>query len=360
MATTAAPAAPAAALEYSPLRLPLHALRLLVYGGLLLTAFVGGPLVKLMAGAGLVVALLADVDGFVRHAARMFGLVVAIFVGRWLTPLVAAVLPGSFNELSLLGVSAAMLIAIAGCWIVLMVLTAGVNRWVTHQVELRVLNHAGGLVVGAGEGVMLVALLYWSLAAFDAPLALIQQRLDDQGRSKASPVYYLRYGLAKLQADPAARWLDQRNPVAAVPIVATAREVSLVMADEEAVAALWGSNDLQQLLRKREISTVLHQLYDDPQLKAAIDQHDAETLLMSGKVTDLVNDPELLRLAEAHLPELRQALRNTGNDRLIASAKQLDKAELRRLQRSAKTLLNEVKRSGKLNAELKQLARQFD
>lgn len=140
---------------------------------------------------------------------------------------------------------------------------------------------------------------------------------------------------ATLQADPTARWLEEHNVIEQLPQVAGVQRITTLLNDEAALTAISQSPELRRLVKLPEIQALARPLADDEQLRDAVERDDLAAVINHPEVRRLMDDPQAHALIEAYLPDLRQALRRTGNDRLIAEADQLTTADVEQLREAA-------------------------
>jgi hypothetical protein len=320
--------------------------RLLVWGGLAVAVLAGGPLVSAMALSAFLAALVADYDGFGRHVVRIGSLPLAAWLTRFAEPQLLSALPPAFGNETAFGLTPAWCVSFA-------LLVLGLNLLVTVWPRRRgprgwgyAVNHLAGIGLGVTWGAAGVVALFWGLSAFESPLRLVDQALQKTPIQRLSPIPHLTKLRVRLSEDPAAAWLEQRNVLNDVPEVATVRELADLAQDPIAMEALARSPELRQLGELPDAREVLARLERHPQVKRALARRDVEALLLSPAAADLLDDPELLKLAEGQLPAVRRALKQTSNARLAAWAEKLDADEIRRLQRVASRVFREVQRAG--------------
>lgn len=336
----------------------LWTIRLVVWIGLALLIVAGGPLVSAMALAAFLTALVADFDGFWRHVVRVASLPVAAWLGKVLEPTVANQLPASIARDGPFGLTPAWLLGAVGVLLLINLVITLVPRRKGASWS-RTLNKLCAISFGMTEGVASVVVLFWALTAFESPLRLVDQTLQKTPLASASPVPRLMQLQARLHEDPLARALDQRNMILEIPIVGVTRDLSDIAQDPAAVQALSTSPDLRALGELPVAQDLLAKIEAEPALARALHRRDIEGLLLSPSALRLLEGQELLRIAKENLPDVRAALRKTGNARLGRMAETLDEAELNRLRRTAIRLTREVQRVGSVN-ELKEALRKQD
>ena len=330
----------------------LWLVRLLVWGGLAVAVITGGPLVSAVALSAFLAALVADYDGFGRHVIRIGSLPLAAWLTRFVEPQLLSALPPAFGNETAFGLTPAWCVSFA-------LLVLGLNLLVTVWPRRRrargwgyALNHLAGIGLGVTWGAAGVVALFWGLSAFESPLRLIDQTLQQTPIQRLSPIPHLAKLRGRLSEDPAAGWLERRNVLHHVPTVATVRELADLAQDPVAMQALARSPELRQLGELPDAQAVLARLEKHPHVQQALERRDVEALMLTPAAADLLDDPKLLSLAQEQLPAVRQALKQTSNARLKAWAEKLDADEIRRLQRVASRVVREVQRAGSAN-ELK-------
>ncbi|MCG3127153.1 MAG: hypothetical protein CHACPFDD_02011 [Phycisphaerae bacterium] len=291
----------------------LTAVRLLLAAALAAALLLGGPLVRIAAGAGLVFAFFADRAGAVRHLAQMSSLAVAIAAAptavRHLTPLVtrytglsdiyAAVLVFGTSTVLILGV-------IAG-------LGGVIGRKLRQCRVLGALDRAAGGVVGVAEGALFVAALYWCLAIFAQPLEHLKRRAEAQG---IGPVVSMLSAVERcgqqIAADPVARYVAEANPLTQLSVVQFAQRAVELASDPEQMKALAHDARVKRFLENPVVEQHVQNLRDDAELRAALKSGNLPAIVRNQRFSALLADAELRQAVEAHYPSLWAAVIESG------------------------------------------------
>ncbi len=317
--------------------------RLLLHGVLVVAAVWGGPLVRPMAICSIVMAILVDLDGVTRHLLRTAGLALAVWVAASFGSAANASLAPVFGTGRILGIGNGTIALGVGVFLATM-LVSGIFTWgLRRRPWLSAFNHAGGGVLGAAEGALLIATLFWAIQIFSEPIKLLAEQTPSNAASSLSPLVQLRQLEARFAEDPAAGLFAKHNCLAALPFIQSARSVVDIACDRSAIAALADSDDLRRLFEEPEFQAKISALREHPDVQIALQERDVAALLRSQPLADLINDPQLLTAMQTHLPNLKTALGETEHAKLTELAANLDADELRRLQRMAGSMLAHVR-----------------
>jgi hypothetical protein len=351
--------------------------RLMLYGGLAAAAALGGPLLQLMAIVGGVIGLLMDWDGLFRHIFRWAALIGCVVATPVLAPMVATQLPANWSGPGAFSIPVEAWITFTGLFAVATILVGFVFRQVRKRPWLNMLNHVGGGTLGATEGALAVVTLYWGLSTFaDTLHALESSWAGNQADPtvEVSPlnpaldgvVNYLPGELggrgpmgfaqlsrlhAYLASDPLAPQLDQHNVFEKIPAVKGISQLTALAADKDAVEAISKNPSLTRFAYREDVQSRLRALASDPKIRDALSARDFKAMLRSGALRQIVGDAELLRIAQEALPELKQALEQTGQPRLSAEAANLTPQKLAELQRSALNVIAAAEAGNRMMAE---------
>lgn len=332
--------------------------RLALYSGLTAAFMLGGPLVQLMAAVAGIMSLLMDWDGLFRHVFRWIALVGCIIATPSVAPTVAAQMPANWVGDSFFGIPVEYWISCIGMFILASVFIGVVFRQIRKRPWLNAINHFGGSVFGAGEGAMTVAVLFWGLTTFSDTLHTLEYAWGESNIAQRSPVSpaiasllnHLPGGydpdgllgvsqLSNLQkhlaSDPIAVHVNEHNAFERIPTIKATSELTALAADPESVAAVAKNPTLANFARRKDVQNRMKALAADPEVRAALQSRNFNTLVTSGTLRKIVGDKELLRLAQAQLPEIKKALAQSGHAKLVTQAEQLTPQRLAELQQSA-------------------------
>ena len=335
--------------------------RLMLYGVLTAGALLGGPMVQLMAISGGVFALLMDWDGLFRHVCRWVALIGCIMVTPLAAPTVAIILPAKWVGISLFGIGFAAWLTFAVLFVIASIVVGLLFGQIRKRPWFNAINHFAGSALGATEGAMAVVVLYWGLSTFSdtfntledawsrgpergmATAVHVDPALTDAlvnipgGMGKDGPfgITHLNRLRAYLATDPLARELDKHNVFEKIPAVKATSELTAIAADPDAIDAIARSSKLAKFAQRKDIQDRLRTLMSDPKIQAALDAKDFNVLVRSGALRQIVGDKELLKITQDALPELKGALQQTGQARLMVEAERLTPQRLASLQQSA-------------------------
>lgn len=285
--------------------------RVVLYLALGAAAYGGGPLVRVAALSAMLLSVLGDRTGMVRHIVQIIALPLTLAVaGICGIPLGHALATrGGLGPSvgTFLGVAIVVVIGLITCGIV----GAGLTRALRRHRALYVLNRVSGSLFGVAEAVLLAALLSWMLTVFAPAL-----RLHTQAIAPAHP--HLARLLADLEAvqqafarDPAGAWLEPRNPLPRVPAVTTVAALAEAAADPGTFWQVADAGGFQVLLDDPAVRRHVDALRDDPQIRTALEQRDLRGLLTSAPFSAAIRDPELTRAITEHWPTIRDQLLTT-------------------------------------------------
>jgi uncharacterized membrane protein required for colicin V production len=346
----------------------LVAFRFLLYGGLLLAAVCGGPVVRVGAICAIPLALLIDWEGGVRHILRMGGLALAI----WLAPQYG----GRLGDLVSVhwGVSPTVSNIVGiGLIAVLIIATGGIlARLASRQIRRRRLSEAfdhmlGGLL-GTAEAGLAVVCGCWMLASLAGPIASVQAHIS-QGADNAvafapggvsragdgtlvptpptrvqpgSPRTVVRKEQqsaatpqeqsaqqqtiangqqiqqrilktlsdlgAAVQDDQAGQWLLQNNPLENLTPVRTAGVLLEVAADPGVLLSAVDKGELDEIAALPAVRKYTDALQRDPALREALRRQDFAAVLSHPLIKSMLTDSELRRALLDNVDQLQHAL----------------------------------------------------
>ncbi len=319
--------------------------RLVTWAVLWVAIGFGGPLLQTAGAVGFGLALLVDLDGLLRHMVRPFAIAGAIMAGAAAGPSLAATIGGPAGA-GLVIVFATSVVA----YIVTMFGLSWIIAGLTGPPWIRALNHAGGCVFGAAEGVGFVLLLFWLLTLFASPVRQLTERveanqLDQPGFSPLPMLLKVHDRWAK---DPAASFVASHNPLERVPHVRLAADCADIASDRTALEAISKSAELRQLVRDPELQAIVQSHLDTEALRDAVRRGDIRTVLNSPEMGELTRDERLLNAVKQRLPELRRALQNVDHAKVRDMGAHLSESDLRTAHTMVDQLLNRVASSGEL------------
>jgi hypothetical protein len=167
-------------------------------------------------------------------------------------------------------------------------------------------DHMLGGLLGAGEGVLLVAVVCWLLASFQAPIESIRARLTSDAPELNRRVVDGLAGInAAVKADPVGRWLNQANPLADLPVVQATELLVDFTTNPDLVL---GEEQLQRLAELPEVRRYLQAFESDPEIRGALERGDAAAFLSNPQVRAMFRDRELQRAVLAHRDALRATI----------------------------------------------------
>lgn len=286
----------------------LWTFRLCLYGLLIVAIWVGGPVFKLAGGAGILLAILADWSGAVRHILHLIWLPLSIAVIRLKGVPLAEWAAAKFSLPSpiALGVAGGMIV-LAGVVVSSLIgaiITAGLRK----RRYLHVLNHAGGAVLGVGEGIALAAVVSWLLAIFGPTIVLHAEAAAAERPQIAKVLNYVVGVRTAFRNDPAGQWLDENNALEDVPAVMTAAAVAELTVDTDYIWEMASDGTLQDALQDPVIRAYYMQIRADEQVSKALDRRDLSALLRSRHFTRALNDDELCKAVARQWPQLRKKI----------------------------------------------------
>ncbi|MBU0640613.1 MAG: CvpA family protein [Planctomycetes bacterium] len=296
-------------------RLPLYALLL---GGVAL----GGPVTKAASGAALLLSILGDCDGLVRHLFKLAGL----GLGLWLAPGLGGPLGERFAPLLgvpiLVGCGIGM--AVAGIAIIFVMGMIGrvCSRLVRRRAAFNGADHVLGGLLGGAEGVLVVATVCWGIVTFGEPLARAQQQAAERGFTTD------HWAFARLDAlrtavrdDPAGQLFTRVNPLPGMPAVQAVQQVVEVASSPGAfTAALKQNETMREFTRMPVVRQHLDAFEGDELIQAAIKRGDMGAVLRSPQFAAMLNDHELYETVTGNWHELRDALGDLSIDQVRNAA----------------------------------------
>lgn len=283
--------------------------RTLLYFLLFALGVFGSPLIQVGAVAALVLAVLGDCDGGLRHVLRLVALSLAIEIALVIGIPAGAQIAGRFAVPPVVGrvVGAALLglLVIAFFGIFARALKAALRK----RPNLNGLDHLLGLMLGGAEGVLVVASVCWVLGVFESPIDSLRVRLAEQHNATGSWVFEtMAEARGAVRREPAGRWLMEVNPLLSVPAIQTLQMLAEAGSRPNEVLAAIDSGRLANLADAPVIRKYVDAVQSDPALREAFERHDVPTILRSPQVQAMLYDQELHQFLLAHRDELRQAV----------------------------------------------------
>ncbi len=315
----------------------VNVFRALLYWALVMAALWAGPVVTIAALAALVLALVADWDGGVRHSFRLGGLALAV----WLAP----TLGSGLGDLIARTVAVPPIIAAGAGPVVLalgiMALAGLLARRLTRRLKkwrhLCGLNHMFGATLGVSEGVLLVAAGCWLLVTIARPLEVLRTQFPPEDRSlSARVIRALADAQAAVYADPAGNWIAERNPLTQLSTVQGLELAADLLVDPARLWAALEDGQLDEFLALPEVRPYVVALEGEPALRAAVEHNDARAVLNHPLGRKALNDRALQRVALEHRAEIRAAVGPVDYNKAAKEARGLDSGTRRQLENLAK------------------------
>jgi len=297
----------------------LAAFRILLYSSLALAAVFGGPVVRTVGICALPLALIGDLDGGVRHAFRLGGLTLAI----WLAPRLGAplgdLISGYAGVGTMVGNVAGMLVMGLAAVVVIGAVGAALSRRVKSRPHAKALNHMVGGLIGTAGGAAGVVVACWLLAALSGPIEALRQRIP---AGASTPQAQLLGALATInttiRSDPSGRWLVQNNPLEEAEAVQTMQLAVEIAAEPRRLLAAIDNGDLKEIAELPAVRKYVVAFENDPTMKEALRQADIGAILRSPHVQAMIADRALHDALRAHRDVLRRAL--SGRKDVAATA----------------------------------------
>lgn len=284
--------------------------RLVLYAALAGAIALGSPVTRAAAVAALFFAILADHDGLIRHLCKVAGLGVAIWqapllgwpTGAWLA---------ARSGMSLLTTQCGATL-VAG--LIIVFLGGQVGRILSVAPSRHAFSHGvnkvlGGLL-GCGEGVLLVAAVCWTLAAFaTSPAQALGQSsaavsLVDENQA-ASLVNSLN---ASIQADPTGELLLQYNPLPEIDVFKTMQDAAAVTASPENLEAFIEGDTMREFCALPVVKKHIDAFQTDPELRTAVQRRDIAAIMQSEQFRAMLEDAELHQTVMDRWDELTAAM----------------------------------------------------
>lgn len=315
--------------DYTPLDRKKHFLwtcRVLLYSAFLLGFAFGGPVLRVTAVAAAVCTLFADWDGFLRHSVRLLSFGVAV----WAAPFIGGPLGDFVGGQAGLPTIAARAIGMVVAGLVIMfvlgLLGRGLGRLAKRNSTAHCADHLGGMMLGMGEGVLIVATGCWLLATLDAPLEFLQPQGAQAGQVSVANGFVAKLAAAReaVRNDPAGRLFTRVNPIKEIPAIKTVSEMAEATTNPEALASVRQAQEFKEFVAMPEVKKHLDAFRSDKNLQAAIERRDIGAILGSDQFSAMMRDEKLHEAVVNNWSELRAAFGRPDYGKMKEMAKSLD------------------------------------
>ena len=285
---------------------PVRWLLLLGVGAALL---LGGPVLRFIAVATGLFALLGEWDGAIRHVFRWAALGLLFVV----VPLAAGPLGDQLSTHTTMAPAAGRIIG----GILSVVLTLVIVGWLGGRLArachrrpaARDCDRVVGLLLGGGEGALAAIACVWVLAMFAAPLARVQERRAAQPDIAAAPwLETFEHAAALVRTDPAGAYLAANNPLPHAPMFESASQMANVLADPVKFSQVMKASELREFGEMPVIKAHIQKFRDDPELRRAAEERDIGALLSSRAFMDMLSDPQVHAALQERFGDLQRAV----------------------------------------------------
>ena len=312
--------------------------RILLYAGLAAVFALGGPVTRFAAGAAALFALFGDSDGAVRHVLRFVALGLAVWLAPDFGPAVGDWIGPSLGLSLVIAKGVGTIVAGVAIFVGMSLLARALAGRLHQRPVFSTSDHCLGALLGAAEGVLLVAATCWVIATFEEPLAMARYRVH--GDSNAPSEHWIfdhidRVRLAVHQ-DPAGRWFSAHNPLPEMPVFKTMRNALDAATNPEAYAAVGNDERFRAFAKLPEVKKHLDAIQEDEKLREALGRHDIITVMRSEQFNAMLNDRELYDTVVTNWNTLREVLSEVDVSQLNAGARSADPALKRPVQKRAK------------------------
>lgn len=281
--------------------------RALLLGGGGFAVFGGiGPVTQAAGVAGILLAVLADFDGLIRHGLRAMSLVAALYaaslfggsLGAWLSTRSGLPAPAG-NACGLAAAAVGTMLMVGLCGRLL-------GRAVRRSRFAR-LDRAAGAMLGFAEGVAVVAAACWSVATFAPQLDSIKARSESSPWMKPmfAAVDAFRGAMAR---DPFAQVALEHNPLPDMPFVRATQQIVSVATDPEKVEQLSRSEALREFTELPAVKRHLDAMREDSGLRQAVEQRDLFAIMGSPQFAAMLSDGELHAALASNYSKIQAAL----------------------------------------------------
>jgi uncharacterized membrane protein required for colicin V production len=284
----------------------LHAFRAALYLGLVLLAALGGSIGRAVTLLGLPLAILGDWEGGTRHSLRAVALLLVIWLVSLFGSSGATLLSGKLP----VGLIVGIVVLCIASFIAVGFLSRRLARSIRRRPHLGAVDRMAGGLMGACEGGLIVALVCWTLGAFDPPMRALRQRLEaGELETPATTLLDTFQGVTTAaQGDALGRWLLRHNPIGGLELVQTARLFTELSVDQDRVLRAVDDGRLDYLAELPEVRKYVDAVEGDPSLRAAIAQGDGRAVLNSPIFQEMLRDPALHRALLAHREDILRAI----------------------------------------------------
>lgn len=286
----------------------------LIGAALIALALLGGPVARAAAACAAGGATWGMMNGGMRHLARWLVAASALFVIALAGPAGAAALAAQSGLPSWLSLG----IVAIGIWVVMavasrVILNAVRRGWVRGRPVRSAIDRVIGTAVGATEGLLIVALFFWTLQVFDAPL----RTLRAQAPPGSPPA--LSWALDRIDAcrraaesDAVAQPLLQTNPLKHLSWVQQTHLIAAALASPESLQRLIDDPRVRDLVQEPLVRERLKIFTEEGPLNSALKQRNIAAVLGDARVRALLADEELIQMLHQHLPDLLAAVADAG------------------------------------------------
>jgi hypothetical protein len=311
-----------------------------LYGGLLLTAYLGGPALRLAALLAALLIPLCDWSGLLRHSLYLGGAIAGGISASLLAGAAGGVLAVVVGPL--LGLLGGILVAGGAPLLLAIAIGRRLQRGLGRHRYLYVVNHAGGALCGVLEGFALALVTTWLLSLFGPTLQLTALRFAPTHPRMAAVLAYLdQLGQSLAAGDTLGAWCERVNPLRDLPQLVAVAAAAECSADREAFWQAWDDGVFNDLLDEPAIQRHYCKFAENPRLREAVKTHDMTALLSSGEFADALADDELCQAVAKHWPEIRARVGEARIARARSLANQFDgaaRAKVQEAQRRAAEL----------------------
>ncbi len=271
-------------------------------------AIVGGdgPIMRAAGIAGLLLALLADLDGLTRHVCRACSLLAAAYagpmfggaLGAWLSTKTG--LPPAVGGVG--GVVGAAVLAMVGVG-----LFGRLAGSLVRRSRFAALDRAAGALFGFGEGVAVVAAACWSAATFGPQIDAMKARAPSTAWTR--PVFAGIDAFRKgMSSDGFARIALSYNPLTEMPMVRATQQLLTIASDPAAMRRVADSDALREFTQLPAVKRHLDALRGDATLRQAAEQRDLFAIMGSPQFAAMLRDGELHSALAGNYAQLQAAL----------------------------------------------------